>query len=165
MDPQRLARIAPAALVVLVTVTASALPPDNEPAAVRSVQLPYLLRTDSGPALHVNPDGSVTDGQNELFDAGAQLLVGENFQYAPENPQASFDAKRNELSFPQMPASGLTVSRRVAASPHGGWFRFTETLENPGPAPVRTTVRVHYDLSGAVQTAESNASACSAGER
>src|SRR3954447_16824618 len=140
MDPQRLARIAPAAaLVVLVTVTASALPPDNEPAAVRSVQLPYLLRTDSGPALHVNPDGSVTDGQNELFDAGAQLLIGENFQYAPENPQASFDAKRNELSFPPMPVNSLTVSRRVAASPRGGWFRFTETLENQGQAPVRTT--------------------------
>ena len=72
MDPRRLARIGPAAaLVVLVAVTASALPPDAEPAAApRSVQLPYLLRTDSGPALHVNPDGSVTDGQNELFDAG-----------------------------------------------------------------------------------------------
>ena len=59
----------------------------------------------------------------------------DNFQYAPENPQASFDAKRNELSFPPMPVNGLTVSRRVAASPRGGWFRFTETLENQGQAP------------------------------
>ena len=53
-----------------------------------------------------------------------------------------------------MPVNGLTVSRRVAASPHGGWFRFTETLENQGQGPVHTTVHVHYDLSGAVQAAE-----------
>jgi hypothetical protein len=133
------------------TAVAAALPPDNEPAAAgRAVPLPYVLRTDSGTALHVNPDGSVTDGQNELFDAGAQLFVGDNFQYAPENQQASFDAKRNELQFPSLPANGLNVSRRVAADARGGWWRFTETLENPGQVAVRTTAHVHYDLSGAV---------------
>jgi hypothetical protein len=141
--------IAATTLLVFAAV-AAALPPDNEPAAGGRVQLPYLLRTDSGTGLHVNPDGSVTDGQNEVFDAGAQLFVGDNFQYAPENQQASFDAKRNELQFPALPANGLNVSRRVAADARGGWWRFTETLENPGQAAVRTTVHVHYDLSGAV---------------
>jgi hypothetical protein len=139
-----------AAALLAFTTVATALPPDNEPVAARAVALPYVLRTDSGTPLHVNPDGSVTDGQNELFDAGAQLFVGDNFQYAPEAQQAAFDARRNELQFPSLPANGLNVGRRVAADAKGGWWRFTETLENPGQVAVRTTVHVHYDLSGAV---------------
>src|SRR4029079_12722090 len=109
-----------AASLLLFGAVAVALPPDNEPVAARGVPLPYVLRTDSGTALHVNPDGSVTDGQNDLFDAGAQLFVGDTFQYAPEAQQAAFDAKRNELQFPSLPANGLNVSRRVAADARGG---------------------------------------------
>ena len=132
---------------------ARALPPDGEPAA-RVVQLPHVLRDDAGTALSVNVDGSVTDGQGDLFDGGAQLFIGNNFQYAPEVPQAAYDPRHNELLFPPMPANGLVVSRRVSLDARGGWWRFVETLENPGQAPVRTQLRVRFDLSAAVQGIE-----------
>src|SRR5687767_1235485 len=132
---------------------ARALPPDNKP-AVRTVPLPHVLRDETGAALTVNADGSVNDGQGDLFDAGAQLFVGNNFQYAPEIAHATYDPRHNELRFPPMPANGLNVSRRVSVDARSGWWRFVETLENPGPAPVRAQVRVRFDLSGAIQAVE-----------
>ena len=130
------------------------LPPENEPAAARVVQLPHVLRDDAGTALTVNIDGSVADGQGDLFDGGAQLFIGNNFQYAPEAAQAEFDPRHNELRFPPMPANGLMVSRRVSVAPRSPWWRFVETLENAGQAPVRARVRVRFDLSGVVQGVE-----------
>ena len=146
-------RAAVPALLALAAA-AYALPPDNEPAPARPVQLPHVLRDGSGTALNVNVDGSVTDHQGDLFDAGAQLFIGNDFQYAPDNPQATLDPRRGELLFPPMTAHGLTVSRRVSADPRRGWWRYVETLENQGQAPVRTQVRVRFDLSGVVQGVE-----------
>ena len=150
---------APAPLLVLLSLAAfpclvPALPPDDAPPAAAPVQLPYATRDDAGTVLHVNADGSLNDGQGDLFDAGAQLFVGNNFQYAPDIPQAAFDARRGELLFPPMPASGLSVSRRVAVDARAGWWRYVETFENPGQAAVRTQVRVRFDLCGAVQNVE-----------
>ena len=131
-----------------------ALPPDNERPPARTVPLPHALRDDAGVVLSANVDGSLADGQGDLFDAGGQLFIGNNFQYAPPAEQAAFDAARNELSFPPLPALGLTVSRRVSVDPRGGWWRFVELLENAGATPVRTQVRVRFDLSGEIQNVE-----------
>jgi hypothetical protein len=102
----------------------------------------------------VNADGSVTDGQGDLFDGGGQLFIGNNVPYAAQNAQAQYNAARNELTFPPIPAHGLNVSRRVSLDPRGGWCRFVEVLENPGPGPVRAQVRVRFDLSGVIQGVE-----------
>jgi hypothetical protein len=141
-------------LALVLPAPLRALPPDNEPASLQPVPLPYTLRDDGGVALMVNADGSVTDGQGDLFEAGAQLFVGPNFQYAPDVAQVTFDRRRNELVFPPMPCAGLSVSRRLSVNARGGWWRFVEVLENGGGERVRTQVRVHHGLSNPVQGVE-----------
>jgi hypothetical protein len=152
---RRNARVLFASLTLFALATPLvALPPDNERPAARPVPLPHALRDDAGVVLSANTDGSLADGHGDLFDAGGQLFIGNNFQYAPPVEQAAFDAPRNELSFPPLPALGLTVSRRVSVDPRGGWWRFVEMLENAGAAPVRTQVRLRFDLSGVIQNVE-----------
>src|SRR3954454_5134406 len=119
-----------ALLVPLVFLTVAATPRARavQAAAPQAVALPYALRDASGQSLVVNPDGSVMDPQGELISAGGQLFVGNDFQYASENPQGRLDSAHNELLFPPVPAQGqaqgLTVSRRVSLDPRGGWWRF-----------------------------------------
>jgi hypothetical protein len=143
-----------ALLPLVLSAPLRALPPDNEPASPQPIPLPYTLRDDAGTSLAVNADGSVTDGQGDLFDAGAQLFVGPNFQYAPDVAQVMFDRRRDELVFPPMPGPGLSVSRRVSVNGRAGWWRFVEVLENGGGQRVRTQVRVRHNLSNPVQAVE-----------
>jgi hypothetical protein len=117
------------------------------------VPLPHPLHEDSGVAWVVNADGSVTDGNNEVFDSGGGLFIGPN-PYAPPNQQASFDAEHNELSFAPQPAMGLSVSRRVSVDPKGGWCRFVEILENPTPRAIHTQVKLRFGMSQGVQQVE-----------
>ena len=118
------------------------------------VPLPHLMQEESGAAWTVNPDGSVTDGNGEVFDAGGQLFIGPNTPYAPPVQQAAFDPERNEVQFPPQPAMGLTVSRRVSVDAKGGWCRYVEVLENPTPNSIRAPVKIRFDLSLGVQQME-----------
>ena len=123
-------------------------------AGTQTVPLPHAIREDSGLVWNVNVDGSVNDGNGELFDTGGGLFVGPNAPYAPPIQQAAFDPEHNELLLPAQPAMGLSVSRRVAVDPKGGWCRFIEVLENPSPNPVRTQVKLRFDLALGVQGVE-----------
>lgn len=141
--------------LVLVAILAGPLAAQPAaPAASRAVPLPFVLRDEAGFTLSVNVDGSVTDGQGDLFDGGGQLFVGNNFQYGTQNTPAQFNPSRNELTFPPLPALGLNVSRRISLDPRGGWCRFVEVLENPGAAPVTTQVRARFDVSNVIQGVE-----------
>ena len=141
-----------------VCFRAAALPPERDvpedaPAAGQLVQLPHALRDGGGFTWNVNQDGSVTDLNGAVFTAGAQLVLGNegNFQYASPNGQATFDPAHNELTFPPMPAAGLSVSRRISVDTRGGWCRFVEVLENPNDGPVRTQVHVRSHLAANLQ--------------
>ena len=149
------ARVAATALAIFLLPHAlRAQQPEAAARGSRPVQLPYVLRDNSGSALSVNVDGSLSDGQGDLFDAGGRLFIGNNFQYAPQNAQAQYNASRNELTLPPLPALGLNVSRRVRIDPRTGWCRFVEIFENPGATPVNTQVRLRFDVSGIVQGVE-----------
>jgi hypothetical protein len=123
-------------------------------ANAQSVPLPYALRDSTGLIWSVNPDGSVSDGAGELFNAGGQLWMGQNVQYAPPIQQASFDVDHNELMFPPQPLGGLNVSRRVAVDARGAWCRWVEVLENTSPNRVKAQLRVVFALSLPVQGVE-----------
>ena len=130
----------------------------------QSVPLPFALRDNTGMVWHVNPDGSITDGTGELFDAAGQLFLGNNFQYSPPIQQAGFDPDNNELLFPPQPAGDLQVSRRVAVDARGGWCRFVELLENTTGNRVKAQLRIRVDLSQGVQSVEQVADERRAGQ-
>jgi len=141
--------------VQLVPLQPAGVPAAANPAqpGQQVVPLPHPLHEDSGVAWVVNADGSVTDGNNELFDSGGGLFIGPN-PYAPPNQQASFDAERNELFFPPQPVMGLSVSRRVSVDAKGGWCRFVEVLENPTPRAIHAQVKLRFGMSQGVQQVE-----------
>jgi hypothetical protein len=116
----------------------------------QTVQLPYVMRDSVGCTWDIQMDGSVGDGGNDLYDGGGRLDVN-NAVYQSPQAQARFDAATNELTMPPATLGGLTLTRRIAVNVAGGWCRWTEVLENPGNAPVRTTVHLHWDLGSSNQ--------------
>jgi hypothetical protein len=124
------------------------------PGGGQIVPLPHAMQEDSGLLWTVNVDGSVTDGNNELYDSGGQLFIGPNSPYAPPIQQTTFDPEHNELLFPVQSAMGLSISRRVAVDAKAGWCRYVEVLDNPSAKPIRAQVKLRFDLSLGVQATE-----------
>jgi hypothetical protein len=121
--------------------------------AQQTVQLPHVFRDEFGSNWDVQYDGSIGDGGNDLYDGGGRLFINNNAQYQAPNGQATFDAARNELTFPPIAIGTVNVSRRVAHLPALGAIRFTEVLENPTAAPVRVQLRCYFNMGGSVQAA------------
>jgi hypothetical protein len=130
--------------------TASAAPRRVERAAGQTVPLPHVMRDNIGVQWDITNEGVVNDGGNDLYDGGGRLDLN-NAVYQSPQQQAQFDPALNELLLPAVSLGGLNVSRRVAVNAASSWCRWTEILENPGAAPVRTTLHLHWDLGGSLQ--------------
>jgi hypothetical protein len=129
------------------------LPTVTQSQSLQTIGLPYTLNDNFGSNWDVQFDGSIGDGGNDLYDGGGRLFIDGQFQFVTNTGQASLDASRNEILFPATNFNGLNVSRRVAAMPALGAMRFVEILENSTDQPRRATVRVYFNLGGAVASA------------
>lgn len=100
---------------------------------------------NAGNQWDVQPDGSIGDGGNDLYDGGGRMDIN-GAAYQSMQGQALLDRAANELIFQPVQIAGLNVSRRVQVNTADSYCRFTEVLENPASRPQRVTVHVHWDL-------------------
>ncbi len=124
----------------------------KENQALQAVQMPFVFHDDRGSEWDIQPDGTIGDGGNDLFDTGGQLTVGDR-QFAP-GAAAQMDPTTNELVFSPMQVSGVSVSRRVGCNAKQSYIRYTEILENKSANPVKMTVRINFNMGGSVQSAQ-----------
>ena len=133
---------------------ASAGEPRAQAGALQSTPLPYTFHDNLGTQWDVMPDAIIGPGQADIYDAGGRLFVGEGQPYNTGGKPAQLDAARNELILPAQPLGGLTVSRRIAVNGKESWCRFTEILENTTNAPVKTQVRLSFEMGQPIQSAD-----------
>jgi hypothetical protein len=119
--------------------------------SLQPVQMPFVFRDDRGSNWDIQPDGQVGDGGNDLFDGGGRLSLNEQI-FPPAAPQ--MDPAVNELVFPAVQLQGLNISRRIGCNAKLAYLRYTEILENPGTTPIKTTLRVYFNMGGSVQFAQ-----------
>jgi len=124
----------------------------KEKPALQPVQMPYVFRDDRGSTWDVQPDASIGDGGNDLFDGGGRLFIGDTQFSSGAAPQ--MDPDTNELVFSPVQAAGLTVSRRLGCNSKLSYIRYTEILENASANPVKATLRVNFNMGGSVQIAQ-----------
>lgn len=149
----RLSRLAAAIIAAGLSLPAAARKVVALPAAAAggAVPLPYVIRDNFGVSWDVQPDGTIGDGGDDLYDGAARLAVNDN-GFAPQ-ASAIFDPALNEVVFAPQQVGNVVVSRRVAVNAQAGWCRFTEIVQNPATVPVRAQLRLNFDLGGGVQTA------------
>lgn len=144
-----------AAWTVVATLLAGAGGSRAEEPAGQPVQLPYIIRDNTGGQWTIQPDGSI-ELAGRHFHNGGHLQIGDGEGYQPEGNQAKWDAGRGELVLPAVAVAGLNVSRRVQVKtdPTSGWCRYVEVLENPGAAPVRVQLHLAFSPGGPFQATQ-----------
>src|SRR6188768_996070 len=80
-------------------------------ATLQTVPMPYVFRDERGSNWDIQPDGSVGDGGNDLFDGGGRMSINEQVFGNGQQPQ--LDTTANELVFAPVTLQGLSVSRRI----------------------------------------------------
>lgn len=132
----------------LFSISAIAGPPP-QPAVTQQVPLPYNFHDALGLDWPVQADGSIGAGTADVFDAGGRLFVGGPECYTASAPTVALDAAQNVLIFPAANMSGLSVSRWVGIDVKEGFARWVEILENSSATPVKTQVRLTFDMGTA----------------
>ncbi len=122
-----------------------------EKAALQSVQMPYTMQDDRGSTWDLQPDGSIGDGGNDLFDGAVKLFIADSPFSPGSSPQ--MDPSNNEIVIDGSQVSGLAVSRRVGCNAKLAYLRYTELLTNTTANPIKTTVHLNFNMgSGITQT-------------
>ncbi len=132
-----------ALLIALCPITVFA----KEKPALQPAQMPYVFRDDRGSNWDVQPDGSIGDGGNDLFDGGVKLFVGD-VPFACSAPQ--MDPSNNEIVFAGGQSVGLNVSRRVGCNSKLSYLRYTELLENPTANAIKTTIHINFNMGSGI---------------
>lgn len=145
-------RIAPRrwnrSLLCLLVGFSSTVALAKEKLALQPVQMPYSFHDDRASEWDVQPDGSIGDGGNDLFDGGGKLFIGDT-PFAPsQSPQ--MDPSTSEIVFSSMQVSGVTVTRRLGCNARLSYLRYTELLDNPSTTPVKLTLHINYNMGSGV---------------
>lgn len=94
-------------------------------------------------------DGGTTDRRlNDAYD-GAYLLNLSGVAGVRSFPCVDaglLDPSGQQVTLGAVSMSGLRVSRRIYSPNSGGFIRYLEVLQNPGPAPVITSVTISGNL-------------------
>lgn len=119
----------------------------STPSPAQLVNLPFAFHDDVGSNWDIQPDGSIGDGGNDLYDGGAKLLVN-NQPFQPSGAQPTMDAAHNEIVIPPMTLNGLNITRRISVNAHQSWCRYVEVLENSAGQAQHVELRLTFSMGG-----------------
>src|SRR3954469_23494858 len=118
------------------------------------VNLPYTVADNAGNQWRVYQYGQLQQSGNmPLYSQGAMLHINGNQPML--QGRARMDEKTNELVLENMPANGVTVTRRILFMKETNTVRYIDIIKNTSGQDQNVQVMVQTSLNYSVNTAQS----------
>jgi len=109
-----------------------------------TVQGMWNVQDGAGFRWDIQPDGTVSDGNNDCYDGGMRLQInGSQISHAP----GRLSADKREVEYGPRTMGTLKVWRRIYVDPKLGYCRWIEIVQNTADKPAEVQIE-HYSNMG-----------------